>query len=64
MHMLNQWVSGILGLAVVVVPFLTLSQMTLTWTLVALGLAIAASGFWGMLSEPTEHRTHHAGSHA
>ncbi len=50
--MINQWISGILGLVVVAVPFLALSGTTLTWTLVIVGLAILVSSFWGMVAEP------------
>ena len=56
--MMNTWIAGVLGLVVAVVPFLTLSETTLTWTLVIVGLAITVSSFWGMVSEPRESRTH------
>lgn len=61
--MMNQWVSGILGLVVAIIPFLTLSATTLTWTLVIVGLAIGISSFWGVLAEPTDsHRSRGASS--
>jgi hypothetical protein len=56
--MMNQWISGVLGLAVAVVPFLTLSETTLTWTLVIVGLAITVSSFWGMIADPKDIRSH------
>ena len=61
--MMNTWIAGVLGLVVAMVPFLTLSETTLTWTLVIVGLAITVSSFWGMVSEPKESRTHGAKSH-
>lgn len=54
--MINKWISGILGLAVVAVPFLTLSDRALTWTLVIVGLAISASNFWSIVAEPADSR--------
>lgn len=60
---MNKWISGILGLVVAIVPFLTLSETTLTWTLIIVGIVVAASNFWEILSTPTESRTHGAGSH-
>jgi heme/copper-type cytochrome/quinol oxidase subunit 4 len=59
--MINQWISGLLGLVVTAVPFLTLSETTLSWTLIIVGLAIAASSFWGMFTEPRGRRTHNVG---
>lgn len=49
--MLHQWISGILGLVVSVVPFLKLSETTFTWLLVIVGLAITVSSFGSMLAE-------------
>ena len=60
--MLNQWVCGVLGLLVAVVPFLSLSETTLTWTLVIAGLVIAVGNFWSMLTASAEHSAHSVGS--
>jgi hypothetical protein len=57
--MLNQWLNGVLGLMVVIVPFLTLSDTALTWTLVIVGLVIAFSSFWAMVTEPNHRRSTH-----
>ena len=51
--MWQQWVNGILGLWVIVVPFLALQGGTLTWTLVVTGIVIAILGFWGAAAERT-----------
>lgn len=56
--MINQWISGVLGLIIAVVPFLSLSQVALTWTLVIIGLAVAVINFWEMIVSPKEHYTH------
>ncbi len=45
--MWQQWINGILGLWVIVIPFLGLTDGTLTWTLVITGIVIAVLGFWG-----------------
>lgn len=55
--MLNQWICGVLGLLVAVVPFLALSETTLTWTLVVAGSVIAVGNFWGLLSASGENQT-------
>lgn len=61
MLMISRWISGVLGLVVVVIPFLTLSESALTWTLVIVGVVIAFSSFWALLFEAAEEgRTHGA----
>lgn len=45
--MWQQWVNGILGLWVIVVPFLGLTGTQNTWTLAVTGIVIAVLGFWG-----------------
>ena len=55
--MWQQWANGVLGLWVVLVPFLNFSADTNTWTLAISGLLIAVLGFWGA----SEHVTHHSG---
>lgn len=48
--MWQQWVNALLGLAVIVVPFLGLTGDTFIWTLAVLGIAIAAFAIWGAVS--------------
>ncbi len=45
--MWQHWVNGILGLWVIIVPFLGLTTQDFMWTLVVTGLVIAVMGFWG-----------------
>lgn len=45
--MWQDWINGVLGVAVIVVAFLDLTGNTLAWTLGALGAVIALIGFWG-----------------
>lgn len=52
--MWQQWVNTILGLVVVAVPFLELTATTFVWTLVIVGLAIAALGVWGAQEASSE----------
>jgi len=48
--MWQQWLNGILGLWLVVLPFLNLGTgNALTWTLIVSGALVAALGFWGAL---------------
>jgi hypothetical protein len=51
LSMWQQWTNGILGLWVVIVPFLGLTGQQNAWTLVVTGLVVAILGFWGA----TEH---------
>ncbi len=51
--MWQQWVNGVLGLWVIVVPFLNLGATANSWTLAITGLIVAVLGFWGA----TEHST-------
>lgn len=56
--MWKEWTLALLGLAVIVVPFLDLSAETHTWSLVILGAAVAILGFWrAMETTPTTGRT-------
>ena len=43
--MWHQWLTGILGLGIVVIALLGLSGLALTWTLIVTGFIIAALGF-------------------
>lgn len=45
--MWQQWLNGVLGLWVIVVPFLGLSATANTWTLAITGIVVAILGFWG-----------------
>jgi VIT1/CCC1 family predicted Fe2+/Mn2+ transporter len=47
MLMWQYWVTALLGLLVLAVPFLNLSGSTLMWTLALAGIVTAALGFWG-----------------
>ena len=60
--MWQQWVNGVLGLWVLLVPFLGLTDAQNTWTFASTGLVIAILGFWGA----SEHATmeHHGMTHA
>ena len=48
--MWQQWINALLGLAIIVVPFLGLTGDAFTWTLAILGIAIAALGVWGAVA--------------
>lgn len=54
--MISHWISGLLGLVIVAVPFLSLSSTTLTWTLVITGSVITISSFWDMFTETDGQR--------
>jgi hypothetical protein len=56
--MWQHWVNGILGLLVVVLPFLGLDAVTMTWTLAVTGIVIAILGFWGA-GELSSHKLAH-----
>ena len=45
--MWQDWINGVLGVAVIVVAFLGLTGNELVWTLGLLGAGIAIVGFWG-----------------
>lgn len=47
--MWQHWINALLGLAVIVVPFIGLSASAFSWTLAILGIAIAVIGLWGAL---------------
>jgi hypothetical protein len=44
--MWKEWVTAILGLATIAVPFVGLAGSTMTWSLVIIGAAVAVLGFW------------------
>lgn len=49
--MWQQWVTAVLGLVAVIVPFISLSSVVLTWTLVVGGIAIAVLSVWTAIRE-------------
>lgn len=51
--MWQQWINGILGLWMIIVPFLGLQGSTFTWTLAITGVVVAILGFWGALEQRT-----------
>lgn len=44
--MWKNWLSGVLGIAVFIVAFTSLSGSSLEWTLIVLGVGITLLGFW------------------
>lgn len=57
--MWQQWSTALLGLAVIVVPFLGLSGGAFTWTLTVLGVAIAALAVWGAVAYENRYETYY-----
>ena len=51
--MWKQWVNAILGLAVIAIPFLSLSATALTWSLAIVGIAIAVLAIWSATEAPS-----------
>ncbi len=51
--MWKQWVNAILGLAVIAIPFLSLSATALTWSLAIVGIAIAVLAIWSAMETPS-----------
>lgn len=49
--MWQQWVTAVLGLIAIVVPFLALSAAALAWTLVVGGVVIVALSVWTAMRE-------------
>ena len=52
--MWQQWVNAVLGLAIIVVPFLGLTSTSLMWTLIVGGLAVTVLALWGASQETME----------
>lgn len=48
--MMQQWINGVLGLALIALAFMGLTGTTLLWALVIMGAAVAILGFWGAIS--------------
>lgn len=57
--MWQQWVNAVLGLAIIVVPFLGLTSTSLMWTLIVGGLAVAILALWGASQETMERQEHY-----
>ncbi|MBX4192061.1 hypothetical protein KW798_01075 [Candidatus Parcubacteria bacterium] len=49
--MWQQWVTALLGLLTIAVPFMGLTGDTLTWSLAILGIAVAVLALWGGVEE-------------
>lgn len=45
--MWQQWVNGILGIWVIIVPYLGFTESVLKTVLIITGIVIAVLGFWG-----------------
>jgi hypothetical protein len=60
--MWQHWINALLGLAVIVVPFIGLSASAFSWTLAILGIAVAVIGLWGAL-ESSDMRTMRSGEY-
>jgi len=46
--MWQQWVNALLGLWVIVIPFLGLTGAALMWTLVVTGIVVAGLSLWAV----------------
>lgn len=55
--MWQQWVNVILGLWVIMVPFLGMTNSGFTWSLVISGVVIAALGLWGASETASERKS-------
>jgi len=44
--MWHQWLTGIMGLGIVLIGLMGMSGLALTWTLIVAGFLVAALGFW------------------
>ncbi len=58
--MWQQWANGILGLWVILVPFLGFTAEVTMWVLVVTGVVIAVLGFWGGGEQVTVEKHQHA----
>ena len=56
--MWQQWINGLLGIWLIVLPFAAGLGTGVTWALVITGAAITVLGFWGIAAhKEIEHRT-------
>lgn len=62
--MWQQWINGILGLWVLISPFVGLTPEAMTTNLVIVGIVIALLGFWGALQHQYRHEGHKPMRHA
>lgn len=51
MRMWQQWINVLLGLWIIVLPFLGITGSTFTWTLAVTGIVVAALALWSALYE-------------
>ncbi|HEV3245011.1 MAG TPA: hypothetical protein VG102_01500 [Candidatus Paceibacterota bacterium] len=57
--MWQQWLSAILGLWVIAVPFIGITGTALVWTLAITGIVVAILSVWGAQQEQSmEERLH------
>lgn len=56
-HMWKEWVTAILGLAVIAAPFVGLAGDAFTWSLVILGALVAVVGFWSATENTSTYRS-------
>jgi MFS family permease len=54
---LMEWVTAILGLAVIAAPFVGLAGDAFTWSLVILGALVAVVGFWSATENTSTYRS-------
>lgn len=45
--MWQQWINGLLGLWLMIVPFLAMTQQSFMWVVMITGLIVAILAFWG-----------------
>jgi len=58
--MWQQWINALLGLWVIAVPFIGMSQNALMWTLAITGIVIAVLGAWGAIETTPERQMQRA----
>ncbi len=56
--MWQEWIDGILGLWVLISPFLGFTTDQMTTNLVIVGIVMAVSGFWGAAQYRQEEQMH------
>lgn len=49
-----EWLTGFLGLWVVVLGFMGIASTPMSWAMVVTGLVISVLGFWGAWRDPSE----------
>ena len=48
--MWQAWILGILGIWIIIVPYLNMTDSANKWVLVITGIIVAILGFWGTMS--------------